>query len=141
MEVKGRTLASKLTNRWNLRLNDDVPLDLRVEFGAGEGKLNLAGLSLRSVDVDMGVGQLVLDLTGDWEKNFDVRVRGGVGEVEVRLPRQVGVIVEARGGIGEINARGLNKQNGRYVNDAYGESPITIQLDVKGGIGEIKLIG
>src|SRR5260370_20875872 len=36
-------------NHWDLRFNDNVPLDLRVEFGAGEGRLTLGSLSLRSV--------------------------------------------------------------------------------------------
>lgn len=102
-----RTLTGKLINRWNLRLNNNVPLDLHVKFGAGEGKLRLAGLSLRSVDIEMGVGEMMLDLTGDWDKNFEVKIRGGVGEVEVRLPHDVGVIAEARGGIGEINVRSV----------------------------------
>ena len=44
---------------WDLRLNRDVPLDLSVHFGAGEAKLDLGGLVLRSVNVDMGVGQVI----------------------------------------------------------------------------------
>jgi hypothetical protein len=27
----------------------------------------------------------------------------------------------------------------RYVNDAYGESDVTLRVDVKGGVGEINL--
>lgn len=142
IDVPGRkrTISSNLINRWNLRLSDDVPVDLHVTLGAGKCNLNLAGLSLRSVEVEMGAGNLDLDLTGDWERNFEVTVRGGVGEATVLVPRDVGVIAKAGGGLGNVSARGLSKRGDHYVNSAYDESPITIQLDIKGGIGEIKLI-
>src|SRR5579864_1488954 len=31
---------------WDLRLNDDVPLDLTIHFGAGEADMNLGSMSL-----------------------------------------------------------------------------------------------
>lgn len=131
--------AGDLTNVWHLKLNDTVPIDLFVNLGAGEGELDLTGLSLRSLEVGMGAGELNLDLTGESKRNFEVKVRGGVGEANLRLPRSVGVIVDAKGGIGEIHTPGLKKEDNHYVNDAYGHSPITIQVDVAGGIGEINL--
>ena len=35
--------------------------------------------------------------------------------------------------------RGLKKVGDSYVNDAYGESDVTLNVDVKGGMGEINL--
>src|SRR5262249_9706684 len=78
-------------NRWDLRLNDSVPLDLRVEFGAGEAGLSLGSLSLRSVDFEMGAGTLRLDLRGAPSKDYSVRLRGGVGEATVYLPKEIGI--------------------------------------------------
>ena len=43
--------------------------------------------------------------------------------------------------VGGINARGLEKRDGRYVNDAYGHAKTNIRLDVHGGIGSINLVG
>ncbi len=131
--------AGDMSNVWHLRLRNDVPIDLFVSLGAGVGELDLSGLSLRSLEVGMGAGELNLDLSGEWKRNFAVKVRGGVGEADIRLPREVGVVVVAKGGIGEIHTPGLRKEGGRYVNEAYGESPITIEVDVTGGIGEINL--
>src|SRR5712675_400240 len=62
IDQHGPTSSSGNTkNHWDLRFNDNVPLDLRVEFGAGEERLNLGSLSLRSVDLEMGAGTLRLD--------------------------------------------------------------------------------
>jgi hypothetical protein len=124
---------------WDLRLNDDVPLDLTIHFGAGEADLNLGSTSLRSVNVEMGVGELKLDLRGNPKRSYDVRVNGGVGEATVYLPKEVGIEADAQGGIGGINVTGLHKQDGRYVNDAYESAKTKIHLNIRGGVGNINL--
>jgi hypothetical protein len=127
--------------RWDLRFNDDKPLDLIVHFGAGEGRLDVGDLRLRSLEIHMGVGELRVDLRGMPKNDYDVSIHGGVGEATIYLPEGVGIVAEARGGIGGINARGLEKREDRYVNDAYGHAKITVRLDVHGGIGAINLVG
>jgi hypothetical protein len=126
--------------RWDLRLANDIPTDLSVRFGAGDARLKLGALSLRSVEVEMGVGELDMDLRGAPRRDYDVRVRGGVGEATIRLPHDVGVSAEARGGIGEVHAEGLRREGAHWVNDAYDHAKTSIHLDVQGGIGAINLI-
>jgi hypothetical protein len=128
-------------NRWDLHLNDKIPIDLRVNVGAGKGTLKLSGTALRRLEVELGAGELQLDLTGAWENDVDARVRGGVGEATVRLPRDASVRVEASGGLGGINVQGLHKEDGFWVNDAYGKSDVHLRLNISGGIGQINLIG
>jgi uncharacterized protein DUF2154 len=127
--------------RWDVRLNDEKPIDLQVDFGAGEGRLDVGSLTLRSLEVHMGVGQLRVDLRGTPKNDYNVSVHGGVGEATIYLPSGVGVIADAKGGIGGVNARGLEKRDDRYVNEEYGHAKTTIRLDVRGGIGAINLIG
>jgi predicted membrane protein len=125
---------------WDLALNNDVPMDLTLHFGAGEARLDLGSLSLRNVDVDMGVGKLEMDLRGNPKHNYDVRIRGGIGEATVRLPAGVGIYAEGSGGIGEIKTQGLRRESEHWVNDAYEDSKVRIHLDIHGGIGSIRLI-
>jgi len=67
-------------------------------------------------------------------------VKGGVGQVTIRLPKDVGVTAHATGGIGAVRTEGLRKNDGDYTNDAYGKTPHKITVDVQGGIGEIELV-
>jgi hypothetical protein len=127
-------------NEWDLRLGN-VTWDLQIELGAGQGDLNLNGLDLTHLKVNMGAGQLNLNLAGDWKQNFDADIQGGVGQATIHLPRNVGVEVRAEGGFGSIDYVGLRHTGDRYVNDAFGKSPVTIHLNVQGGIGQIQLIG
>lgn len=125
---------------WDLRLNDQKPLDIHVNCGAGESRLDLGDLTLRRVDVQIGVGELKMDLRGSPKEDYDVSVRGGVGEATIYLPENVGIEADVKGGIGDIHAPGLQKREGRYVNDSYGRAKTTVRLDVRGGIGSINLI-
>jgi hypothetical protein len=35
--------------------------------------------------------------------------------------------------------RGLQREGDSYVNDAYGDSDVTLEVDVQGGVGQINL--
>lgn len=135
-----RTIGSNNKNEWELRLNEDVPMDVSVKMGAGQGVLDLGNVSLRSLNVEMGVGELKLNLTGHPRNNVDVRINGGVGEATVRLPRRARLEVEAHGGIGEITTSGLTKRGGLWVNEPSGETDSTMHVSVNGGIGGIHLV-
>jgi len=133
------SVSGNMTYDWNLRFNDDTPLDMIVHIGAGKAELDLGSLSLRSVEVNIGVGEVKMDLRGTPKHDYDVTVHGGIGEANIQLPRGVGVVADAHGGIGEINAHGMRKRGSRYVNDLYDTAKVIVHLDVKGGIGSIHL--
>jgi N-terminal domain of toast_rack, DUF2154/Domain of unknown function (DUF5668) len=128
-------------NYWDLRMNGDVVSDLHIEMGAGKSDLRLGGMRLKRVTVEMGAGECIADLTGDWKQDVDVKIAGGAGSATVRLPKGVGVRARAGGALGSIDVRGLRRENGYYLNDAYGKSPVTLNVDVQGAVGEIRLIG
>jgi hypothetical protein len=128
------------TYTWDIQLADDVPTEITAHLGAGDARMNLGGLSLRRVEVEMGVGELKMDLRGTPTNDYNVRVSGGVGEATVYLPRDTGVYATGHGGIGEIHTEGLRRQDDHWVNDAYKDAKVRIHVDVEGGIGQINLI-
>jgi hypothetical protein len=147
--------------RWELKLNDGVPMDMELEFGAGDGEVNLGSLALDTLDVklgagnvsidmsgndtlerlelDMGAGNLDLDLRGAWTDDVYVNIQGGVGQIQLDIPTDIGVRVDATKGIGQINADGFRLDGGDYVNDAYGESDVTLNIVLQAGVGQINL--
>jgi hypothetical protein len=126
-------------NTWDLHLSNKVPLELKVDQGAGRARLTLGGLLLSRLDVEIGAGETIVDLSGDWKDDLTANIEGGVGRATVRLPSDVGVRASAHGGIGAIHVHGLKKDGDAYVNEAYGKSPITVKVQVEGGVGEINL--
>lgn len=139
-QPSGSPAAGNAENEWKLRLNDDARLDLDVRLGAGEAHLNLGSLTLRNVEVQMGAGEVEMDLRGNPERSYDVDISGGVGHATVYVPTNVAVSATASGGIGDIDIDGLVERGGRWINPAQENNPVTVRLDVKGGIGEIRII-
>ncbi|MGC1484854.1 MAG: toast rack family protein [Candidatus Acidiferrum sp.] len=127
-------------NHWTVHLANDVPLEIKIDMGAGRGNLRLRDIDVGNLKLDMGAGQVDVDLTGNRKSDLTADIEGGVGEANIRLPKNVGVIVNASGGIGTIDAHGLNHDGDEYTNDLYGKSPVTIHLRVHGGVGTIRLI-
>lgn len=126
-------------NEWNLHFTKDLPLELRVDMGAGQGNLDFREIPLTRLDLNLGAGQVDVDLTGDRKADLTADIEGGVGQANIRLPKRVGVIAHASGGIGSISVHGLKRDGESYTNEAYGKAPATIHLKVEGGIGEIVL--
>lgn len=145
--------------QWDLRFNEATPLTMEVDLGAGENNLDLADLNLRTlrmntgagaVDVNLGgtleslrmetgVGEINLNLAHSWEQDLEARISGGVGSLTVLLPSDVGARVTVRQGIGSVDATGLTESGNTYTNDAYGESDVTLDITIEGGIGDVSL--
>lgn len=131
--------GGKTRYEWDLRFNNQVPMEMTVDQGAGSTNLDLASLSLSNLKVNIGAGETTINLDGKWKNDLTASIHGGVGQATLKLPRDVGVHVVAHGGLGAINASGFSKDGDAYVNDAYGKSPVTLRIEVEGGVGEINL--
>jgi hypothetical protein len=142
-ETEGMPVLRNITdfrNEWDLRLYDDVPMDLSVDLGAGSSNLQLAGLQLTGLDVSLGAGEDIIDLSGDWVRDLYVTINTGAANITLRLPRDVGVRVKVEPGPNMIEATGLTKDGDVYTNAAYGVSDVTLQIDLQAGIGTINLL-
>lgn len=129
----------EIEHEWDLRLNNDVPMDLEVDLGVGDSELTLSGLKLTNLDVEVGVGAVTIDLTGEWDQSFDVDIKGGVGQTTVRLPRNVGVRVDTQTGLGSVDVHGLIRDGNTYTNEAYEGADVVLDIEIRGGLGEIEL--
>lgn len=126
-------------NKWVLRLNSDVPLDLSLTLGAGECYLDLEDLDLRSFSMKMGAGEATLDLGTAPSQDLDLDIQGGVGQLTVILPPDAKIEAHVTGGLGEINLSGLKGQKGTYQSDYQGSGPV-IRLEIEAGVGELNLL-
>ncbi|MBN1259301.1 MAG: hypothetical protein JXB35_01345 [Anaerolineae bacterium] len=153
---------SNVRYEWDLQFNDDIPMEMRVDFGAGEGNLDFGSLAVTLVDfkigagdvtidlngnrtlerleLDMGAGDIEVDLRGNWEHDVAASIQGGVGQATIYLPDNIGVKVNVDKGLGGISADGFRRDGNSYVNALYGESEITLMVNVQAGIGQVNLI-
>ena len=124
-------------NQWDLKLNEDVPMEMKINLSAGPSNLALGALALTSLNINGGAGEITIDLTGTWRNDLDARIAGGLGDLHLTLPREVGVRIEVDPGIGVVDASGLTRDGNTYTNDAYGVSDATLRIHINGGVGNI----
>jgi len=202
-------VGSNATNEWDLRLNEDVPMDLSIDMSSGNCDLNMDSALLKtleidysngnvdvtlignqsllksvnmdmssgsasldlsgdypslsamviksnngdvdtdltgnysamsSVDIDVSNGNVLADLTGHWGSDAQVKMIASSGQITLRLPQDVGVYVEASASNGKIEASGFRMDGDNYVNHAYGESNVTINVKATVKNGNIELL-
>lgn len=157
LEVSGKTLMYTLSSdgkpnqlewifnqeadndkTWDLRLNQDVMLDLKIETGVGLTEIDLSELSLSKLDIDTGVGEVSIHLPA--EGNFRADVRGGVGKLTLYLPSELAAGIFIDGGLGNVSVSGdFMQKNDNYFTQNYDTSSDQLKIYIDGGIGAIRI--
>jgi hypothetical protein len=104
-DVRGyRTLQDirDFRNEWDLRLNNDVPMNLSLEMGAGTSNLQLGDLTLTGLGVNLGASKSTVDLSGDWVHDLKATIDAGATDITVRLPKR---LVSGDGRVGHTRLR------------------------------------
>jgi hypothetical protein len=101
-----------------------------VNVGCGDAKDNAKVIDSVVKDIS--------DITG--QKPIVCRAKKSIANFKIRAGMPIGVKVTLRRGIGKLNADGFIIKGESYVNEAYGKSKITLDVDMQAGIGEINLI-
>jgi len=123
---------------WDLKLNQEVMLDLSLDTGVGKSELDLSELTISKLDINTGVGEVTIHLPS--EGNFRGDVSGGVGKLTLYLPRELAVGIFIDGGLGNVSVSGeFTRRNDNYFTKNYELSSDKIKLYVDGGIGAIRI--
>lgn len=139
--VDVRSFSGDVRYEWNILLNNDVPINLRTILGAGDGNLKLGGMLLTALQAQSGAGNVTVDLSGVWRRDLNASIEAGIGNLILIVPQYTGTMINVSQGLGTVEiGTGIKRQNDSYVNDAYGETATTLRVNVKAGIGDIRLM-
>jgi len=121
---------------WDLGLTTQVPIDLRVDLGAGNAQVDLSRLNISQLGVDLGVGRVVVQLPE--QSDFSARIDGAIGQILVEVPPGQALRVRADTGIANISVpNDFQKQDGVYTSPNYAGADNQIDLTVDQAIGNI----
>jgi LiaI-LiaF-like transmembrane region len=123
---------------WNLGLAGGIPVDLKVDMGAGEALLNLSGVDLASLKVGLGVGRA--EVTLPQSGSYTAQVDGAIGELVVWVPRSAGIsIIPGTALVATSYPPGYQKQGDRIVSPDYNQSADHIDLHLNLAIGSVSV--
>ncbi len=115
--------------RLDLRLAPDVPMDLRLEFGAGRAEVDFGGLALRDLDVETGASESRIDVSRPNPETLR-RAEFDVGAADFEALR-----------LGNLNLEELSVTAGvgKVALDFSGALRHDVDVEVSMGLGSLEL--
>ncbi len=125
---------------WLVKLTDEIPLDLKMNLGASETRLELTDLQVRSLRVETGASASEIYLP-DRVAETQVVVKGGVASVKIYVPEGVAARIRVTGGLmdARVDRTRFPKSGGFYRSPDYDHAPYKVDLRVDMGLGSVKI--
>jgi len=129
-------------NRWDVRLTDRIPLELRLITEGSNCNLDLSGLRITDVEVTAGASNVVVRF-GRGDADARVKVDAGVSLVRLEIPKQYGLRMLVDCGLCfKYLPDGMKKRDGgggAYYSKNYDTAPHKMDLEVEGGVSKLSI--
>jgi hypothetical protein len=128
-------------SRATVRFSQPNPTRCRsASLSAGAAELSVLGLGNSRCDriaFEGGVGRVTLDFTGAWTSSSRVEVKMALGEVALRLPRQIGVRLTLDKFLSTFEPQGLVRRGSSYLSPGYDQAARHLDIDVTTAVGGV----
>ena len=88
--------------KWDIALNPNVPADVKLNGGSGSIDMDLRGLSLNTLALDLGSGSSDLWLPQS-SQEYEAEIESGSGSVTIDLPEETSLILSLDTGSGSTS--------------------------------------
>ena len=144
--------SSSPRNEWRLEFSPDVLLDVDIKAGAGEGDLDLTGLQLERLNVDMGAGDFAVRFDEPSDTKMErLTINAGAGRIDIDAIGNVSpqeVVVQGGAGDIALDLTGEWSQSASVeVTAGVGSlalrlpAEVGVQVDVEGGLSSVSTTG
>jgi hypothetical protein len=125
---------------WDICLNNEVPLSLKIDSGASASILDLSDLKINDLDIDTGASSTELTLPAN-AGNTHVDIDTGASSLKVSVPPGVAAIIRVKSGIASINinSRFPRIGSGLYQSPDYSTATNRIDMTIDAGVGAIEV--
>jgi hypothetical protein len=107
---------------------------------SGAAELTVLGLGNSRCDriaFEGGVGRVTLDFGGAWTASSRVEVKMALGEITLRLPREVGVRITPERILASFDPQGLVRDGESYVSPGYDQSARHLDIELTTAVGGV----
>jgi len=123
----------------------DAPNRVRMErlsltAGAAEFEAHsLGNARFDRLEFDGAIGDVLLDLSGQWDESATAAIRMGIGELTIRVPRDIGVRIERRSVLISLDAPGFEKTDSVYVTSNWDTAEVRLEIELKAAFGSVEV--
>lgn len=135
----GPFITSSNRNSWDVRLNDSIPLDLRVEAGLSTSTLDLTRLKLSALRVEAGLSttQVNLPAAGDYRAHISC----GLSTTTITIPQGMAARINVKSGLSSLSVdeTRFHRSGDTYTSPGYETAANRVDLTVEGGMATISV--
>jgi hypothetical protein len=113
-----------------------------AEITAGAAELTVLGLGNSRCDrfsLEGGMGKITLDFAGAWTSSTAAEIKMAVGELTLRLPRNVGVRLTLDRFLASFDPAGLVRTGNAFESPGYDRAERTLDIDLTTAVGGVKV--
>ena len=123
---------------WNMRLSDEIPLDLVIKTGANESNLDLTNLQVKYLKVETGASATDIKLSESVSYSKTI-IKAGAASVKIQIPENVGAKIHVSGGLTDarVDRNRFPKVKGFYQSQDYDTSLQKADIRIDMGIGSV----
>jgi hypothetical protein len=125
---------------WDVRLTEEIPLDLRFNTGASDTRLDLTDLKVTNLRVDTGASATEINLP-DSLPYSKVLIKAGAASIKINVPEFVAARIRVSGGLmgASVDRIRFPKSGGYYQSPNYENSSHQIEIRVEIGAGSVTI--
>jgi hypothetical protein len=125
---------------WDISLNRDVPISLKIDSGASASVLDLSDLKVTDLDIDTGASSTELTLPAN-AGNTHVDIDTGASSLKVTVPAGVAASIRVKSGIASVNvnSRFARIDGNLYRSDDYNTASNRVDMTIDAGVGSIEV--
>lgn len=135
----GEWFSDHTPDSWKIRISETVPVDLKVELGAGDSRLELGSLNLASLAVSNGAGDTEIDIRHYRGGPYHAEIHNGVGDLTLRIDKNSNTRILMHQGVGDIDISGIEQTDEQYTTPGFNPALPVNDITVTQGIGSIEL--
>ncbi len=126
---------------WQLRLNQDVPLTLKVAAGASSLDFDLTDLKVTQMKIEIGASTLKVKLPAN-AGNTTVDIDSGAATLDLSVPQGVAARVRAKHEASSLHidhSRFPMQADGLYQSADYDTTANKVEIDLDGGANTVNI--
>lgn len=126
---------------WSVELNGDIPLSLEIESGASSSRIDLSGVRLTDLELEVGASSADVSLPVG-AGHTRVKIEAGAASVTLRLPQQAEARIRYEGGLSSLNVdRARFAQSGNsYQTAGFDAATDRLDIDIESGVGSVTIL-
>ncbi len=126
---------------WDIHLNGDIPLNLKIDSGASASTLDLTDLKVVDLDIDTGASSAEVNLPAN-AGNTRVEIDSGAASLNLRVPSGVAARIKVKSGIASVNVdpnRFPRLDGGLYQSADYATATNRVDISIDTGVGSVEI--